>query len=491
MIRSLAARRALSLLLVLGFLGLGISGFLYLASQREPPEARQPRDKRLNVEVFQIGSEDIRQTLRGFGTVQPDREVILSTEVAGTIEQLHPDFEVGRSVLAPRYPADETSGQDRDAPLIEGDELVVIDQERYLGQVKQVASQIEEFKEEQKLAETELSNSRDVQKLATRDYELILADYKRKQELHKRGVLSDAELNRVELEVQQFQKNKTLADRDVMLAGQRLTLTRQKIETLQVQKELLQDDLERTVIRPPFDGYLSEVFVEVGQYVTPGEPIARITNIDRVEIPVSITLDDYRDLKILLGHDEMPQVELSLHEGERQQWTGEVVRAAPEANRETRTITVFVEVDNARQSVPLLPGTFVFARIEGPTYDSREHRIIPRDAMLGNRVYRVERGVAHEILLDDDEVIKRLQSIAVIKSDLKSGDLLVLTNLDQLYEGLPVNVGDRVHRLADELDSDVEWKNFWQIVSESQTTADGSFKSVPASAKSETAEVTN
>lgn len=68
-----------------------------------------------------------------------------------------------------------------------------------------------------------------------------------------RGVLSLAELNRIELSVKQY--HKTIRD---------FELTGLKIDTLQTQQELLEDDLERTVMRPPFDGYISEVFVEQG-----------------------------------------------------------------------------------------------------------------------------------------------------------------------------------------------------------------------------------
>lgn len=489
MIRSPALRRALSLLLVLVFLGIGYAGYRKLESLTKPPAAREPQENRLNVEVFRVGSERIQQTLRGFGTVRADREVVLSAEVAGAIERLHPDFEVGLSVVAPRYPASQNQEQTREQLPVGGDELAVIDQERYLGQKKQIASQIKELFDEKELMETELANAKDVQTLATRDYELISADFEQKKKLNQRGVLSLAELNRFELEVQQYQKSKTLADRDVNLANQRLSLTLQKIETLKIQQELLEDDLERTVIQPPFDGYISEVFVEEGQYVRPGDRIVRITDIERVEIPVSLTLEDYDKLKLQLERGVKPRARLSLHEDEAPAWSGEVIRIAPEANRETRTITVFVEVDNSRQEIPLLPGTFVFARIEGPIFTSDEYKIIPRDAILGERVFRVEGGGAQEIEI---KTRARLQSVAVVEGDLKPGDLLVLTNLDLLAEGLRLETGDRVHQLADEQETeqDQQWKYYWQILPPVESTAQTGIESSPTAAAPDRSRVT-
>jgi len=296
-------------------------------------------------------------------------------------------------------------------------------------------------------------------------------------------VLSLAELNRLELEVKQYHKNKTQADRDV-------ELTTLKVETLQAQKGLLEDDLQRTVIHSPFDGFISEVFVEQGQYVKPGDRLVRITNIERVEIPVSLTLDEYENLKPQLERGVKPRARLSLHEDEAPVWNGEVFRIAPEANRETRTITVFVEVDNSRQDVPLLPGTFVFARIEGPIYESDEFRIIPRDAILGERVFRIDDGVARNVRV---KIREKLQSVAVVEGDLKPGDLLVLTNLDLLTEGLRIEPGDRVHELADEHDPDPEqqWKYYWQILPPAKSTAERETEPASQNATPETLEVTN
>lgn len=130
---------------LLVFLGCGITGFVILFFSRESPAAREPQENRLNVEVFRVGSENIRQTLRGFGTVQADRKVILSAEVAGTTDQLHPDFEIGLSVVARRYPDSKNGEEDQTHPLVEGDELLVIDQERYRGQLRQIESQFDEL----------------------------------------------------------------------------------------------------------------------------------------------------------------------------------------------------------------------------------------------------------------------------------------------------------------------------------------------------------
>jgi hypothetical protein len=138
----------------------------------------------------------------------------------------------------------------------------------------------------------------------------------------------------------------------------------------------------------------------------------------------------------------------------------------------------------------LLPGTFVFARIEGPAFESDRYKIIPRDAILGNRVFRVKEGVTQEIPI---AIREKLQSVAVVEGDLKPGDLLVLTNLDLLTDGLPVEASGRVHQLADEHDSDPNkrWKYYWRILSPLKSTAETQTESAPTAARPETSEATN
>ncbi|MCA9067548.1 MAG: hypothetical protein KDA84_01405, partial [Planctomycetaceae bacterium] len=96
-----------------------------------------------------------------------------------------------------------------------------------------------------------------------------------------------------------------------------------------------------------------------------------------------------------------------------------------------RTIEVYVEVDNQKQTTPLLPGTFVHARIEGPVLE----RVfaIPRDAIINNHILLAKSEIDSPVTQQQIEPLDTLENLAILKAGLKDGDQLILTNLDVLY----------------------------------------------------------
>jgi membrane fusion protein (multidrug efflux system) len=185
---------------------------------------------------------------------------------------------------------------------------------------------------------------------------------------------------------------------------------------------------------------LTEVHVEKGQFVQPGTPLYRVTQIDSVEIAIPLHSLDFARIAELVLAGEQPTVRLAENEVAGTRWTGRVVRISPEADSAMRTIDVFVEVDNRDVELPLLPGSFVQARIDGPIL--RDAMVIPRGAVIGSdpestRVFVERDGVAVSIPVT---VSRRLEGQAFIASGLSPGDRVVLTNLDALRDGASVEV---------------------------------------------------
>jgi len=178
--------------------------------------------------------------------------------------------------------------------------------------------------------------------------------------------------------------------------------------------------------------------------VQPGTPLYRVTQIDAVVIAVPLHPLDFAKIADLVLAGEQPQVELAENEVASSRWTGRVVRISPEADTATRTIDVFVEVENKREgqqvTVPLLPGSFVQARIEGPILT--DVIVVPRAAVIGNaagstRVFVERAGRAVEVPV---EVSRRLEAQAFISAGLTSGDRVVMTNLDALKDDSQISV---------------------------------------------------
>lgn len=413
---------------------LGVYGALY----QNRPEAPQVEITvpELNVDVFQVEQAGFQELIYGFGTVQPDREVIVSAQVSGEVIEIGPQLDVGRRVLSPQLMAPPSGGGTIDQP---GDLLVQIDPEDFLQRQRQASSRIEEAKTELQrldvvLASTkkQLAQSQDVLKTLTAEFDRI-------QSAVKRRASSESELSRSLLEVQRYQESilQLQNQLDSMPAERRAA--EQRLANSKAEAEQVTNELQRTKVMPPFDGVVSDVSVELGQYVRGGEPLFRLTDLSSVEIPVALPLDEFLRLQILQENGIKPLVRLRASDEAGVSWTGDLVRVSPEADSASRTVKVFIEVINSPDATPLLPGTFVTAAIDGPT--TERCLLVPRESIVDGRLYVVDSD--GKAAVRSVNVVKTVQSMAVVEG-VAEGDQVIVTNLDLLTDGRQVNVQQKL-----------------------------------------------
>lgn len=437
-----APRAGLSVVLCLVILLLGGVGFLVLASLRQPPELREPAAKVYNVTVFPVQPAELQQIISGFGTARADREVLLAAQVAGQIVEAHPRLRVGQRVEAASVGM-SPAGESRRS---EGDLLVRIDPQTYQERLSQAETQLAADQAELARLKQEEANTRQLLDRWLADYSDYQKELQKTQELHRKGVATESDLRRVQLELRQYEKSIVQSRNELSLFPLRRDQLMKRIDAHRADLKLARLELERSEIRPPFDARLSEVLVEKGQYLRPGDAIARLTDDSLVEVAVPITLDDYARLLPRIQAGDYPTAMLAENETAPPRWYGEVVRAAPKADEQTRTVNVFVQVENAAQDSPLLPGTFVHARIDGPVF--QEAVAVPRDSLINGRVFVARDGHAEPRAVT---VGRTLQTLALLTGGLQAGDQVILTNLDVIHDGAQVHVQDE-RTLAQELD---------------------------------------
>jgi RND family efflux transporter MFP subunit len=416
----------------------GGGGFAGLASLREEPAKREVETKVFNVEVFKVQRLNLQEIVKGFGSVVAEREVVYSAQVAGEVASVSRRLKVGEAVSGPEFfpndPVLETGSS-----LTEGEVLLTIDPEVYHERLTKADHAVEEtLAELQTLSQQEQNNSRLLQ-TATRNYNAAKDDHARMERLAKDGTVTQNQLTLSQLEERRYEQAFFEVDNQHSLFPTQRQRLQKQLGRLQTEKKLASIDVRRTEVRGPFSGVLSEVHVEKGQYVQPGTPLYRVTQIDAVEIAVPLHPLDFAKLAELVLAGEQPSVELAENEVASSRWRGKVVRISPEADTATRTIDVFVEVQNKIENqlvaVPLLPGSFVQARIAGPILN--DVIVVPRSAVIGNapgstRVFIERDGKAVEVPV---KVSRQLEAQAFISSGLNPDDLVVMTNLDALANG--------------------------------------------------------
>lgn len=417
--------------------GFGVSHGLTLL--KKPPVLREPVERTYNVEVFAVESLDLREVVRAFGTSQSDREVVLSAQVAGEVAEIHPQLKVGQSVRAQNL---KSNGQTSEYT---GDLLVRIDPKTYEARVEQGRTHLAEDRAELKRIQQEEANLTRLNTTIAADYDDSKREYDKVQLLRKQGINTDSDLRRAQMELRQHEKGMDQNRNDRDLLPVRRELIQRRIESHEADLKLAEIELARTTVRPSFDGIISAVNVEIGQYVRIGDPLTTITEQKIVEIPLSVTLDDYARLLPDVLEGQFPVAELAENEGDAPRWKGHVVRASPKADEHTRTAMMYVQIDNSQQATPLLPGTFVQARIDGPILN--KIKVVPRDAVLDGKAFVEKDGVVQQRKVT---IARTLHNLAVIDSGVEAGERIVLTNLDVLFNGAKVRTSI-TRTLAEEL----------------------------------------
>lgn len=294
----------------------GGGGYAGLASLRKEPEKREVEAKVFNVEVFEVQRVNLQEIVKGFGSVVAEREVVYSAQVAGEVASVSQRLKVGEAVAGPEFfpndPILETG-----STQTEGDVLLTIDPEVYHERLARADHAVEEtLAEMQILSQQEENNSRLLQ-TATRNYNAAKDDHERMERLAKDGTVTQNQLTLSQLEERRYEQAFIEVDNQHSLFPTQRQRLQKQLDRLQTEKKLASIDVRRTEVRAPFSGVLTEVHVEKGQYVQPGTPLYRVTQIDAVEIAIPLHPLDFAKLAklaelVLAG--EQPSVELAENE---------------------------------------------------------------------------------------------------------------------------------------------------------------------------------
>jgi RND family efflux transporter MFP subunit len=211
-------------------------------------------------------------------------------------------------------------------------------------------------------------------------------------------------------------------------------------------------DLERTIIRAPYDGQVLEQAADVGQYVTPGTTLGRVFATDFVEVRLPLPERESRFIRLPERYQDasevMPAAMVRLKTssaGKPVLWDGRLVRVESALDENTRQTTAVAQIDSpfAKRddgAPPLKIGQFVEAEIEGDPLE--DVFIIPRSAVrAGNEIILISaqqtlRRMTVDPLFGND---KQIVVEAGTPKGPKEGDVLCLTPIPFPADGARVN----------------------------------------------------
>lgn len=226
------------------------------------------------------------------------------------------------------------------------------------------------------LARRDLEAARHATEQARSAAVLAARDWERVQPLAEQGLISPGE------------RDAARARRDESEAGRRAAEAREASAASAL--GIAEQTLRQMRITAPFDGVVSQRFVEVGETVVPGQPALEVLNPRRLY--VSAPLDEMDIARVRVG---LPaRVSLDPYPG--REWRGTVSRVAPFVNdvvQQNRTLEIEVELALDGDGPLPKPGTSADVEI---ILDRRENVLrVPTFALIeGRRVLVIERGRA-------------------------------------------------------------------------------------------------
>ena len=192
---------------------------------------------------------------------------------------------------------------------------------------------------------------------------------------------------------------------------------------------LARTELEKTILRAPFDGVLAEVTTEVGEWTTPSPPAMPVPPVidllDPGSVYVSAPMDEVDSALIETG--QPTRVTVDSHRDRT--FAGRVRRVAPyvlDLEAQNRTVEIEVEFQDPELASELLPGTSADVEI---ILETREDVLrLPTAALMeGNRVLLL---AASKLEARQVEIGLRNWDYTEIVSGLKAGDRVV-SSLDR------------------------------------------------------------
>ena len=416
---------------------LGAAVLALVVANRPAPERQPPAEEAKAVRVLKLEPVKLIPHISGHGTVRPARAWSAIAQVGGKVRWKHPRLKVGEVIAA-------------------GEEIIRIDDADYKLAVAQAEAAVRSA--EAKLAELDVTEQNTRSLLALEKQALAIAerDYQRKKTLLARGTVPQTVLEQAQRALLSQRKLvATLENTLKLLPAQRQSL-KEQLATARNQLETAKLNLARTRISMPFEGRITSVAVEVGQFAPVGKALAAADGIDAAEVETPLPIARLRTLIALVEHDAPPltfdpqrvherakayglHVRVVLRDGGRDiVWPGRFDRLSGSIDARTRTIGVVGVVDRPYDNVipgvrpPLTRGMFV--RMDVLAKPLEQALVLPRVALRENDKVFVANG-EQRLEIRPVKVKARLGDLVVIEQGLEPGDLVVLSDLAPAIAG--------------------------------------------------------
>lgn len=318
------------------------------------------------VDLTEVRTTDLEETIAGIGTLEARQKVTLKPEIAGIIEQVH--FEEGSQVRKNQL-------------------LVSIEDDTYQAQLRAKEAALSRTR-------AELANQERI--------------YERRKRLFAQNQISEEVKDEAET---------------------RLETARANVNRLLAEIDQIEQTLEDTRIRAPFDGIAGELMVDAGNWVDAGTSLAPI--VQSKELDIAFTLPEKFTGSVQTGQ----QATVRVPAYPDMDFKGRVFFVSPQIAVSSRTLLVKARLQNQEQM--LRPGGFASVELRVGTRSNI--KVIPEEALIPTRtgymVFVVQDDRAHG---REVEIGLRKPGTVEIKKGLEKGQTIIRSGHINVHEGAQV-----------------------------------------------------
>ncbi len=340
---------------------------LALMAPAAPPARAQGDEPALPVGFTEALNHTVRAAIELTGTVESRRSSLVASEVAGLVEEIS---------------AREGERVRRGAPLVK------LRRETAELRLRSARGQLEESRARLQLAE---------------------ARHRRARGLFEEKVISVQELDDA---VSEFDAS------------------RGRVDQLEAEVARLEDDLERTIVRAPFNGTVVEERTAPGEWLDAGGAVAEM--IDTADLEVSLAVPE----QYFAGLSRGEPVEVAIQALGGEMVRGEVRAVVPRANPQARTFPVKVSIPNRQGRI----GVGMLAGVKLPIGSRASRVLVPKDAVVARGSERLV------FVIGEDERVRSVPvttgqsqgSWIAVEGEIAAGARVVAQGNDRLQPGQKV-----------------------------------------------------
>jgi len=254
------------------------------------------------------------------------------------------------------------------------------------------------------------------------------------RQAEERNVLAQANATRYLTLLETGDVSRTVADQartEAAVNAAVVATARAEVEQQWARLALARKAVADVVVRAPFDGFVSERPVAVGEHVTPSTRVATVLRIDPIKLEVRVPSIEAARIKkglhVVARVDAYPD----------RTFTGRVTAVSPAVDAASRSFTVEASVPNPDRL--LKPGMFAVVEIHAGATENGT--FVPVAAVQSDpntnslRVFVVENGTARLRIV---QVGGNDPGDVRVLSGVKAGELVVTSRLADLFDGAPI-----------------------------------------------------